>query len=187
MSFVIFAVQDRKGGDKATMPGKKVAKKATSKKAPSGKRAAKKAGAKKRVAKKAGAKKAPAGKLVKKTAAKKAVVKKSAAKKAAEKQSPAKKVVAKKPARKARPRRITPQQALANTRALLGAKHEHDRETPPWRALDTPQGQAPQPGFQSEQALTKAGELHAAESRMQAIQGSIGSSGRHNQGKRDSR
>ena len=45
----------------------------------------------------------------------------------------------------------------------------------------------PQPGFQSDEARAKAEELHAGESRMQAIQGSIGTQDRHNQGKRDSR
>nr|WP_254696116.1 hypothetical protein [Lysobacter enzymogenes] len=45
----------------------------------------------------------------------------------------------------------------------------------------------PAPGPQSESAAHKAGELHAAESRMDAIQGEIGSQDRHNQGKRDNR
>ena len=42
------------------------------------------------------------------------------------------------PARK--PRGITPEQALANTRALLEAKQAHDREPPPWQSLETPGG-----------------------------------------------
>jgi len=44
-----------------------------------------------------------------------------------------------------------------------------------------------QEGFQSDQAAAKAEELHAAESRLQATQGSIGTQGRHDQGKRDNR
>jgi len=142
--------------------------------------------------------------LAKKAAVKKAAVKKAAVKKTSVKKTVARKAPAKKPAagRKpalekapakqatgnaARKRKITPEQALANTRALLEAKHEHDRQPPPWQALGAAPGQAPQPGFQSDEAAQKAGELHAGESRMQAIQGSVGTQGRHNQGKRDSR
>ena len=76
---------------------------------------------------------------------------------------------------------------MANTRALLEAKQEHDREPQPWQALDSERSHVPQPGFQSDEARAKAEELHAGESRMQAIQGSIGTQDRHNQGKRDSR
>jgi hypothetical protein len=76
---------------------------------------------------------------------------------------------------------------LANTRALLEAKHAHDREPPPWQSLETPGGQAPHSGFQSDEARIKADELHAGESRMQAIQGSASSQDRHQQGKRDAR
>ena len=94
-------------------------------------------------------------------------------------------------ARKASPRArkaaITPEQALANTRALLEAKQEHDRQPPPWQALEGGQGHSPQSGFQSDEARAKANELHAAESRMEAIQGSIGTQDRHQQGKRDAR
>jgi hypothetical protein len=132
--------------------------------------------------------------VVSKPVAKKIAVKKAAASKAAAKKPAAGKVVARKVAKKAsagkavrKPRAITPKQALANTRALLEAKQAHDREPPPWQALETPHSPAPQPGFQSDEARAKAEELHAGESRMQAIQGSIGSQGRHNQGKRDSR
>ena len=176
----------------ATKPVKKVARKAASKQVASRKPAAKKTVAKKRTARKVVAKKTPARKVVKKAAAKKTAVKKAAVKKVVAKnvvarKSPAKKAVAKKAARKTRSRAITRELALANTRALLEAKQEHERETPPWRALDSEHGQMPQPGFQSEQARAKAGELHAGESRMQAIQGSIGTTDRHNQGKRDSR
>jgi hypothetical protein len=83
--------------------------------------------------------------------------------------------------------RISPEQALANTRALLEAKHEHDRQPPRWQALEGHHEHLPQEGFQSPAAAAKAAELHAAESRMHAIQGSIGSQDRYNQGKRDHR
>jgi hypothetical protein len=82
---------------------------------------------------------------------------------------------------------ITPEQALANTRQLLEAKQEHDRQLPPWQQLDSQHGQVPKQGAQSPGAEAKAEELHAAESRMQAIQGSIGTQDRRNQGKRDNR
>src|SRR5690606_13782540 len=76
--------------------------------------------------------------------------------------------------------------ALANTRKLLEQKQEQAREAPPWQALDVPHG-SPQPGFQSEQARLKAGELHEAEARLDAIHGSASTVDRHNQGKRDQR
>ena len=88
----------------------------------------------------------------------------------------------------AKARKITPKQALANTRSLLEAKQAHDREALPWQALDThSHGTAPKSGFQSEEAKDKAGELHAGESRLDAIEGSISSQDRKSQGKRDSR
>jgi hypothetical protein len=173
-----------------------------------------KAGARKTTAKK-GVRKSAAKKVVRKTAkktARKAAAKtprksaKKAARKAVQKAAPRKTAAKKAPTRKATrksaatvpvkkaaPRRsrkatgITPEQALANTQALLQAKQEHDRQPPPWQALQGAQGQVPQSGFQSEEARAKASELHAAESRMDAIQGSIGTHDRHNQGKRDSR
>jgi hypothetical protein len=111
-----------------------------------------------------------------------ATARKTPAKRAAAKKAPAKKV-----AKKAAPRRITAKKALANTRKLLEAKHRHDRETPPWQALDERHPQVPQPGFQSDEARTKAVELHAAESRLEAIQGSTSTVGRHNQGKLEQR
>jgi hypothetical protein len=84
-------------------------------------------------------------------------------------------------------RAITPEQALANTRKLLEAKQEHDRQVQPWQQLDDGRGPAPHAGHQSEEAAAKAEQLHAAESRVQAIQGSISTQDRHNQGKRDNR
>ena len=86
-----------------------------------------------------------------------------------------------------KPRKITPQQALANTRELLEAKHEHDRQPQPWQALDPQQSHVANAGFQSPSAMEKAEELHAGESRQAAIQGSISTQDRHNQGKRDNR
>jgi len=82
---------------------------------------------------------------------------------------------------------ITPEQALENTRKLLEAKHEHDRQLQPWQQLDGSHDVNAHGGYQSEEAAAKAAELHAAESRLQATQGSIGTQGRHDQGKRDNR
>ena len=70
---------------------------------------------------------------------------------------------------------------------MLEAKQEHDRQPPPWQALDGGHGPSPQSGFQSDEARDKANELHSAESRKDAIQGSIGTQDRHQQGKRDAR
>ena len=96
----------------------------------------------------------------------------------------------KKPAstsRKPRKRKLTPEQALAQTQALLEAKHARDAEPKPWR--DGPEGAAVvgQPGFQSDAAARRALRLHAAEARIPAIQGSISTRDRINQGKRDHR
>lgn len=82
---------------------------------------------------------------------------------------------------------ITPEQALENTRKLLQAKQEHDRQPPAWQQLDGSHATAVQDGYQSDEAAAKATELHAAESRLQGTQGSISTQDRHNQGKRDSR
>ena len=151
-------------------PARKAAKKATGK----------------TPAKKAVARSAPAKKAV----ARNAVAKKVAAKKVAPKEVAAKKVAAKKVAPKrvaAKKAHISPGKALANTRRLLEAKQAHDRETPPWQALEARHGTAPHAGFQDGQARDQANELHAGESHMEAIQGASGTQDRHNQGKRDKR
>ncbi|MDG6349027.1 hypothetical protein QAA18_09800 [Luteimonas sp. 8-5] len=122
----------------------------------------------------------------KKVATKKAAKKKVATKKVAKKAAPRRITAKKKVAKKAAPRRITAKKALANTRKLLKQKQEQAREAPPWQALDVPHG-SPQPGFQSEQARLKAGELHEGEARLDAIHGSASTVDRHNQGKRDQR
>jgi len=93
------------------------------------------------------------------------------------------------PARRARSKDkapISPDQALANTRALLEAKKRHDRAGPAWQHLDG--AASPAAGrYQSPEARSKAEELHAGESRMTAIEGSISTRGRKNQAKRDKR
>lgn len=83
--------------------------------------------------------------------------------------------------------KISPEQALANTRGLLEAKREHDRQPQSWQAFGPTQGHPGSDGFQSPSAMDKAEELHAAESRITPIQGSISTQDRHHQGKRDSR
>ena len=160
------------------------AKKATAKKTPARKAVAKKTAARKTAAKKATARKAPVKKTVaKKTAAKKTATKKTTPRKVATKQAAPRRATAKpRPAK-----RITPEQALDNTRRLLEAKHAHDGEAPPWQALEARHGTTPHAGFQDGQARDQANELHAGESDMQAIQGAIGTRDRHNQGKRDKR
>ena len=89
--------------------------------------------------------------------------------------------------RKAVPRKPTPAQALARTKELLAQKQAHDREVQPWQQLDPQHTHVAEQGRQSLEAADKVTELHAAESRMKAIQGSIGTQDRHNQGKRDKR
>ncbi|WP_176520144.1 hypothetical protein [Pseudoxanthomonas wuyuanensis] len=83
---------------------------------------------------------------------------------------------------------MTPRQALARTRKLLEQKQQARREVQPWQLLDgAPQAHASGPALQSPEAAGKALELHAGESRMKAIQGSVGTRDRRNQGKRDHR
>lgn len=85
---------------------------------------------------------------------------------------------------------LTPEQALARTRELLQAHQEHARETPAWRQLEDPHA-APQAvgaaDHASAEAEARLRELHAGESRMRAIQGSVSTHDRRNQRKRDHR
>jgi hypothetical protein len=170
----------------AKAPARKVAKaaKPATKKAAT-KKTASKATAKKTVARKPLAKKAASKSTTKRAAA---PVKRAATAPVKPATTQAARSTAKKTPRPAgKPRGITPEQALANTRALLEAKQAHDREPPPWQSLETPGSHASPPGFQTDEARIKADELHAGESRMQAIQGSISTQDRHQQGKRDAR
>lgn len=83
---------------------------------------------------------------------------------------------------------ITPKRALKNTRALLDAKQQRQRQPPAYLAIDThAEAQQPDTGFQSATAKAKARKLHEGESRMDPIHGSISTQGRQNQGKRDKR
>lgn len=90
--------------------------------------------------------------------------------------------------------RITPEEALANTRELLEAKQARDREPPPWRQLEAEHGQPLReqatPARDAEQeaeANMRAEQLHRAESRLDAIQGSVSQQDRHRQGRRDAK
>jgi len=118
-------------------------------------------------------------------AAKKATRK--AAKKAAKKtvKKAARKAAAKKAPGKAG--KVTPKQALRSTREVLEAKQEEARQEKPWQDAGGHGGQVSSEGYQSGAAARRAGNLHAAESRLPAIQGSIGTRGRISQGKRDSK
>lgn len=89
--------------------------------------------------------------------------------------------------RKPRKRKLTPEQALAQTHALLEAKQARDAEPRPWQDAHEGPAVAGQPGFQSDSAARRALHLHAAEARIPAIQGSISTRDRINQGKRDHR
>lgn len=184
-------------------PAKKAARKVGARKGVK-KVVAKEARARK-VAKKATAKKVVARKVVRKAAAKKVVARKAArtvagkttARKAAKGtagEAP-RKTVAQAGTSRRQPRKatkrvshLTPEQALANTRALLAAKQAHDRETPPWQLIGSHgEGGAAHDGFQSDAARDRAADLHEGEMHLHAIQGSVSSSGRRKQGRRDSR
>ncbi len=87
-----------------------------------------------------------------------------------------------------KPAVITPELALENTRALLEAKQQRERQPPAYLAIDSHAAtEQPSRGFQSRGAKSKALELHEGEMRMEPIQGSISTHDRHNQGKRDRR
>ncbi|MGY1408954.1 MULTISPECIES: hypothetical protein [unclassified Luteimonas] len=92
-------------------------------------------------------------------------------------------------ASRSRPRKrgITPEQALAQTQALLEAKQARDQEPKPW--ADGVEGgvDSGTPGYQSDSAAGRAKRLHAGEVRLPAIQGSVSTRDRINQGKRDNR
>ena len=84
--------------------------------------------------------------------------------------------------------RITPEEALSNTRALLAEKQARDHAR--GSRKDRPYGasvSAPHAGFQSGEARAKAIELHEGEMNLEAVEGNISDRGRRQQGKRDSR
>ena len=179
----------------AKKAGKQVAKKTTRASAAKAAdtKAAKKTGVRK-AAKTATAKKSASTQAGARKVAKKQAVKKSGARKvaktpptgAASRKTASRKTASTKKVAKRRAG-ITPEQALANTRALLAAKQAHDRETPPWQLIGGGDGGAPHEGFQSDAARDRAAELHEGEMHLHAIQGSVSSSGRRKQGRRDSR
>ena len=88
---------------------------------------------------------------------------------------------------RARKRKLTPEQALAQTRALLEAKQARDAESKPWSDTATDGVADGSVGYQSPAAARRAKRLHAAEIRLPANQGSISTRDRVNQGKRDRR
>jgi hypothetical protein len=89
--------------------------------------------------------------------------------------------------RRPRKRKLTPEQALAQTRALLEAKQARDAESKPWSDTATDGAADGSVGYQSPAAARRAKRLHAAEIRLPANQGSISTRDRVNQGKRDRR
>ena len=178
------AIRKASAATTAKKPAKKAATKTGAKQAPrkaAGKSSATQAAPRKSAAKKVAAKKAPAKAATRKTTARQPTAAKTAAKRP----------VARKAPRKAAPKRaargITPAQALANTRRLLEEKQAHDREAPPWQALEGRHANEPHGGFQDAQARDRANQLHAGESHLEAIQGAVSTGDRHNQGKRDQR
>ncbi|WP_052772828.1 hypothetical protein [Luteimonas sp. FCS-9] len=83
--------------------------------------------------------------------------------------------------------RISPEQALDNTRQLPEQRTAEARTPKPWEGIDGDGAAPATAGFQSPQARAKALELHAAESRQASINGSSSTRDRKNQGKRDRR
>jgi hypothetical protein len=83
-------------------------------------------------------------------------------------------------------KKVTAKQALRSTRNVLEAKQEAARQPKPWQEAGSHPGQVASDGYQSGAAARRAGDLHAAEARLPAIHGSIGTQGRITQGKRDS-
>lgn len=91
------------------------------------------------------------------------------------------------PGRRTRRRRLTPEEALAQTQALLEAKQARDAEPKPWAEPGSGGTDPGAPGYQSASAARRAKRLHAAEIRLPANQGSVSTRDRVNQGKRDHR
>ena len=88
----------------------------------------------------------------------------------------------------AKPKKISASKALENTRALLEAKHERDRQPHAWQAIGSShEPGVPHSGYQSGEAREQATELHKGEMDLDAIQGDISSRDRGKQAKRDSR
>lgn len=177
-------------GSKQSPAAKKSATKRASKKQAAGKKAAtKKASTKKAATKKTSSKdtstKKPAGKQAEAGRSKptSAAPQKRGADKPSASGPAAKAAKDKQPASKP----ITPKRALDNTRKLLEAKRARQRQGLPWQTLDPGHDHLPQAGYQSGQAAEQAEELHAGESRIPPIQGSISTRDRKNQGKRDRR
>jgi hypothetical protein len=179
----------KKPAKKATRQvARKVAEKTAARKAPA-----------KTVAESSPAKQAPAKKAVRKRAAKvaKQAVRKAVAKRVAKKtavinrRTPASSTrvldTRTRPPRASLKKKVTPEQALAKTQELLAAKLEHDRQPQPWQLLDETAGHTSDGGFVPLEAAAKANELHLAESRVKAVQGSASVQDRRNQGKRDHR
>ena len=94
--------------------------------------------------------------------------------------------MATKKATKKAAKKITPRKALSYTRRLLEARQQQARETPPWQQIGTAGAQG-HDGYQSPEARAKANDLHAGESRMEGIHGSISTHDRHDQGRRDNK
>jgi hypothetical protein len=82
---------------------------------------------------------------------------------------------------------ISKKRALANTRKLLEAKQARERSGQPWQRLDPQLDHQPEGGYQSGRAAEQAEVLHAGESRIPPIQGSISTRDRKHQGRRDRR
>jgi len=90
------------------------------------------------------------------------------------------------PARRAR--KPTPEQALRSTQALLAAHNEQARQVPAWRQLEGGhEAPAVMEGAQSPEAAARQQELHLAETRAKAIQGSSSTRDRRTQRRRDQR
>ena len=95
------------------------------------------------------------------------------------------------PVRKASARDVAAKkriQAVKAKKKLLQKKTERDRAPRSWQAMDGVDAPSvPDPGFQSSGAASKAKRLHAGQSRMKPIQGSISTRGKRTQARRDGR
>ena len=181
----------KKAAAKKTAAKKVVTKKKTATKKAAAKKTAtkKRAAAKKTTTKKAAKKKVAAGKATssapttRKSAANKSTGTARGANAAAA--SPAGKTTTRKTGGKRK--RLTPKQALEQTKALLEAKQSRDRAPKPWQSAPHAGATEGQPGYQSGVAADRAQQLHDAEARLPAIMGSSSTRDRIQQGRRDHR
>lgn len=82
---------------------------------------------------------------------------------------------------------ITPEQALENTRELLEAKQQRDREGAQWETQTAGSGQVDREGFEDPTAAVRVQDLNENERGHNAKYGEVGARDRQTQARNDRR